>query len=101
MVIPDRWREFSGNKPRDNRLLSHLRVLFSLLARLRQRTNRKRITFSTWPKPGLSLHYSKPVLSKGTADKYRPQTEAALAPTPRSQSARELSFATREPQQLL
>ena len=65
------------------------------------RTNRKRITFSTWPKPGLSLHYSKPVLSKGTADKYRPQTEAALAPTPRSQSARELSFATREPQQLL
>jgi len=32
MVIPDRWREFSGNKPRDNRLLSHLRVLFSLLA---------------------------------------------------------------------
>jgi hypothetical protein len=32
MVIPDRWRVFSGNKPRDNRLLVHLRVLFSLLA---------------------------------------------------------------------
>jgi hypothetical protein len=31
----------------------------------------------------------------------RPQTEAALAPTLRSQPARELSFATPEPQRLL
>ena len=40
-------------------------------------------------------------LINGNGGRVRAQTEAAIAANPRSQSARELSFVTPEPQQLL